>query len=145
MLDTSSGSVNFATPFSVTLSVSTLADDGTTSPVTDIPSVSASVTDPGVTITTAPGSVTIAGQYNSVIPITWHWLDFNLLVNSGSSPPAAGTYKKIIGVDSPSSRTATCSYTITTTATNDTYTETVTLPSYSVIADLLHSLLGGTS
>jgi len=145
MLDITSGSVNFATPFSTTITVEVSTDDGTTSPVTETPTVVASATDPGITITTAPGTVTISGQYNSIISTTWHWLDFNSIVHSDPSPPPAGKYKKIVGVDSPASRTATCTYTITTTATNDTYTETITLPSYSVIANLLKSLLGGTS
>lgn len=145
MLDITSGSVNFATPFSTTITVEVLSDDGTTSPSTETPTVVASATDPGITITTAPGTVTISGQYNSIIKTTWHWLDFNLIVHSDTSPPPAGTYKKIVGVDSPASRTATCTYTITTTDTSDTYTETITLPSYSVIANLLKSLLGGTS
>jgi len=134
--DPPTGSVSYNTPFTQVITITSS---------TDIPSVTASVIDPGVTITTSSGTVTLSGKYTSVPLITWHWLDFNLIQHSGSIPPAVGTYKKIIGVDSPSSRVGTCVYTITTSATNDTFTETVTIPSFDVVANLLKTLLASTS
>jgi hypothetical protein len=142
MITPASGTVTLTQPFSVTITV-TVDSDG--SAVTDIPTVTANKSDPGVKIVTAPGTVTLSGAYTSVLPVTWHWIDSNLVQHTATSPPAPGSYKKITGVDSPTSLTVDVSYTITTPQTSDTYTETVTLGSYSTVADLLKTLLASTS
>jgi hypothetical protein len=146
MIDSTAGTVTLSTPFSITLTVSTEsgasgAEGGSSGTVSDIPRVTTSLTDPGVTITTAPGSVTIAGKYIAALKTKWHWLDSEMKPVSGDAPPAVGAFSKVTGVDSPTSLTNTVVYTITSSAGTDTFTHTVTLGSFSTIADLLTGLL----
>jgi hypothetical protein len=136
-LTPASGTITFATPFTTTITVGTDDGMGTITPSTTVPVVTASPVDPGVTITTSPGTVVLSGSYTSVIPVTWHWLDDNMLQKSGPAAPAVGTFKKITGVDSPTSLSATCTYTID----GESFVHTVSIPSFSTIADILKSLL----
>lgn len=141
MLTPTSYSVQLSTPFTQTISVSTQDIEGVGTPVSDVPTVTSSLTDPGVTVTTAPGSVTIAGAYTSALPTKWHWLDFNMAQQTSDAPPAAGTYSKITGVDSPTELTKVVTYTITSSAGTETFSVTVSLGSYSNIANVLKTLL----
>lgn len=149
MLQPASGSVTFGDQFSITINVvseSTAPDPltgdpvTTTTPSTVVPTVTRSFNDPGVTVTTAPGSVTISGAYQTIIPITWHYLDMNGAEQTAPSSPPVGTFKKIVQVDSPPTLTQTCTYTITT-ETAENFVHTVTLGSYTTIANKLKSLL----
>lgn len=147
MLTPSSGTVTFNEQFTVTITVSTESGPvdpetggATQEPSTEIPTVTASYNDPGVTITTAPGSVTISGKYISIIPISWTYLNNSKQSVTSSVAPNIGEYYKITKVDSPSSLTATCTYTIGT----EPFVHTVTLGSYSTIANLLKSLVAAS-
>lgn len=146
MLTPASGSVTFNEPFSVTITVTT--EESTTDPTTgetttgsipstEIPTVTASFTDPGVTITKGPGTVTISGKYTSIIPINWTYLNTSGQTVTSTVAPAVGTFFKITKVDSPPMLTATCTYTIG----SEPFVHTVSLGSYSTIANQLKSLL----
>jgi hypothetical protein len=142
MIDITEGTVDFTTPFTQTITVlvtviDPLTGEETTEPSTEIPTVTPSFIDPGVTITATPGSVVISGSYLTILPTQWTWLDTAGLVVTDVEPPELGTYQTITKVDSPSTRTATCNYTINT----DSFIHTVILPSYTPIADKLKSLL----
>lgn len=140
MLDTTTGSVNFQTPFEVTLTVTV---DGVT-PITDIPAVTADFEDPGVqVIVSNNGNITIKGSYKSIIPVSWEWIDLERKTQTGKVVPEAGTYEKITKVESPSLLSKSCVYTIVSEAGTDTFTHTVSLSSWSVIADTLTTALAG--
>lgn len=149
MLTPSSGTVTFNEQFTVTINVVTESSTvdpetgqttTTTTPSTEVPVVTASFTDPGVTITTAPGQVTLSGKYISIIQTTWTYLDNNKQTVTSPSAPAVGSYFKITQVDSPAKLTETCTYTIS----NEPFVHTVTLGSYTTIANQLKSLLAAT-
>jgi hypothetical protein len=146
MLSVTSATVNLATPFSQTITVLVTTTDPvtmmtTTGPDTVVPTVTSSFKDPGVTVITSPGTVVISGQYNTIIQTTWSWLDKTNKMVSDVTPPAAGTYNTIFKVDSPTSRTQTCTYTING---SDAFVHTVLLPSYDPIATKLKTLLAAT-
>lgn len=109
-------------------------------PPQTIPIVTASYTDPGVTIKTELAKVTISGKYTTIIKTHWEWLDLTGASVSGSSAPAQGTFKKITKVDSPANLKETCVYTID----GATFTHTVDLVSYDKIGNLLKSLIATT-
>ena len=132
MATPSSGSVSFLTNFSVTLTL----DTGTTAT-----SVTADFVDPGVTITINTDTVILAGAYNSIIPITWGWIDNNRTNQTGKTAPAVGTYEKITKVDSPPLLTKVCTYTIN--GEGGTFAHTVSLGSYDVIVGQLTTALAG--
>lgn len=131
MATPASGSVQFLTNFSVTLTL----DTGTTAT-----SVTADFVDPGVTVTINTDTVIISGAYNSIIPVTWGWIDNNRTNQTDKTAPALGTYEKITKVDSPSFLTKVCNYTINET---DTFAHTVSLSSYDVIVSQLTTALAG--
>jgi hypothetical protein len=106
-------------------------------PPQTIPIVTASVTDPGVTIKAELAKVTISGKYTTIIKTHWEWLDTTGAQQSGSSAPPTGTFKKITKVDSPTNLKETCIYTID----GATFTHTVDLVSFDKIGNLLKSLL----
>jgi hypothetical protein len=146
MLDITEATVDFTTPFTQTITVlvtviDPLTGEETTAPSTDLPTVTPSFSDPGVTVTTSPGTVVISGSYITILPTSWTWLDtFGILVTD-PEPPELGTYRTITKVDSPSSRTAICTYAIN----GDSFAHTVVLPSYTPIANKLKSLLQAVS
>lgn len=145
MLDITEATVNFATEFSQTIIVQTTVVDPvtgeeTTKPSEEVPTVTRSFVDPGVTVTTSPGTVLISGSYITILPTQWTWLDKNGVSVTDVVPPEVGTYQTIVKVDSPATRTRPCIYTINT----DAFTHTVILPSYTPIADKLKSLLAAT-
>ena len=146
MLVPASGTVTFGDQFSVTIQVVTETStvdpetgqsSTTTSPTTEIPTVTASYTDAGVTITPAPGQVTISGRYTSIIPITWTYLNNSKQTVTSPTAPATGSFYKITQVDSPPKLTETCTYTIA----GEPFVHTVTLGSYTTIANQLKNLL----
>lgn len=141
MITPSSNSVVLSTPFTLTISVSVSDGMEGSTPVTDVPTVISSLNDPGVTVTTAPGSVTIAGAYVAALPTKWHWLDFSMTEHTTDVPPTVGKFSKVTGVDSPSVLTKDVTYTITSSAGEDTFTQTVSLGSFSNIATVLKTLL----
>lgn len=116
---------------------------GTDTAVTNISAVTASYSDPGVNVSFTSGTVTLSGSYQSIIPVTWHWKDLNDQMQSGPSAPPAGTYEKIIQVDSPASITTDCIYTIVSDAGTDTFTHTVDLVDYGKIKTALANALAG--
>lgn len=131
----------FTQVISVVTSVGT--DTSSTVVVSDVPIVSASFEDPGITVETAPGQFTISGAYQSIIPITWYWKDLDDQLQKGTSVPAAGTYEKIVQVDSPASLTTVCNYTVVSSAGTDVFAHTVTLVSYNKIKTALVAALEG--
>jgi hypothetical protein len=141
MLSPSSASIAFATQFTQTIYVlieSTDSDgEPTTTQSTTIPVVSRSFNDPGVTISTSPGRVIISGLYRNILPISWSYIDLNNQHQTITTTPVAGTFKTIFRVSSPPRLSETCTYTID----GQTFTHTVSLPSYDPIANALKSLL----
>jgi hypothetical protein len=131
MISPETDSVSFLTNFSVTIAL----DTGTTAT-----SVVADFVDPGVVVTLNTETVTISGLYNSIIPITWGWIDNNKTAQTGKSAPAVGTYEKITKVDSPPFLSKVCNYTING---SDIFAHTVSLSSYDVIKNQLITVLAG--
>lgn len=141
-LSTSTASATFQVAFN-TLTVIVYVGTDTSVPSTDVPSVTASYTDSGVTVIASPGQVTLSGTYTSIIPITWYWKNLTDTLTTGSSVPPAGTYLKIVQVDSPPFLTTSCIYTITGTSGISTFTHVVSLNSYGDIKTALNSALAG--
>jgi hypothetical protein len=149
MLTPASATQQFGQQFTTTILISTSETSidpstglpvTTDTPSTEIPTVIPDFVDPGVTITTDPGSFTLSGAYQSIIPIVWHWLDLGYQPQSGTTPPTAGTYSKMIRVDSPPILTAICTYTVGSEA----FVHTVTLGSYNNVSGPLKALVAGT-
>lgn len=129
--------------FTEVISVLAAVGTDTSVPVADVPTVVPSFADPGISITTSTAEVTISGSYQTIIPITWYWKDLNDQLQSGNSVPPVGSYEKIVQVDSPSSLSTTCSYTIISSSGVDTFIHEVTLGSYSTIKTALDFALAG--
>jgi hypothetical protein len=113
----------------------------TTTNVSSVTSVVASFEDPGVVVSIGTDTVTLSGKYTSILPIKWYWKDLDDVLQSGDTAPPAGTYLKLIQLDSPPVLTEDCEYTITSDAGTDTFTHTVTLISYDALALELQSAL----
>jgi hypothetical protein len=141
MLSPTSATVSFATQFTLTINVlieSTDPDgEPSTTPSTTIPVVTRSYVDPGVTISKSAGKVILSGQYLNIIPLSWSYIDLNNQQQTITTTPVVGTFKTIFKVNSPSRLTETCTYTID----GQTFTHTVSLPSYDPIANALKALL----
>ncbi len=138
--------IQFGSQFTSVISLgSTDPDTGAT---TDIPADDITVTrdfeDPGVTIAITTSTVTISGAYQTILPITWHWLDLTNQMQTASTVPLSGTYSKIVQVDSPPFLTKDCIYTIGSSSTGTELVHTVTLGSFDVISNLLKTALAGT-
>jgi hypothetical protein len=131
MVTPATAPVSFLTNFSVILAL----DTGTTAT-----SVVADFVDPGVTITRNDDTVTIAGAYNSIIPVTWSWIDNDRNQQTGKTAPAVGSYEKIVSVESPSFLSKVCTYTIND---SDTFAHTVSISSYDIIKNQLATALSG--
>jgi hypothetical protein len=139
MLDTYAETQEYLVDFSLTIYVT---DDSLVIPLpAPISSVIPDFVDPGIIIETDLGQVTIRGKYRSIIPTTWHWLDNTRSQQSGTEVPAVGTYEKITQVDSPPTLTKNCTYTIVSSTGAEQFVHTVTIVSYSRIADKLTILL----
>jgi hypothetical protein len=106
----------------------------------EIPTVSASVVDTGITVVASTSSVVISGKYQSLFPVKWYWKDLKDVLQSGNSPPPAGTYLKLVQVDSPSSAIENCIYTITSSEGSNTFQHQVSV-NYDIIATELTALL----
>jgi hypothetical protein len=142
MLSVTAATIAPATQFTLVISVfntSVDPDTGsmTSSPSTSVPSVTASFTDPGITITPAVGQVTISGMYKTIIQTTWTYLSLTGASVTSPQAPDVGTFKTITKVDSPPNLKEVCTYSIG----SDTFAHTVDLGSYSGIGSLLKSLL----
>ena len=137
MLTPSSATQEFLKDFTTVISVSA----GTDTAVTSISSVVASVVDPGVTVSIGTDTVTLSGKYTAILPIKWYWKDLNDTLQSGDTAPSAGTYLKLVQLDSPPRLTEDCSYVITSDAGTDTFVHTVTLVSYDALSAELTTLL----
>jgi hypothetical protein len=142
MLSVTTGTVGFGTSFSQAIVVQTEVVDPVTGETTyeqstTPPVVTASFTDPGVVITTSPGSVTISGLYRAIINTHWTYTALDGTTVTSVVAPAPGTFKLITKVDSPVNLKETCIYTID----GESFTHTVDLGSYSGIATTLKSLL----
>jgi hypothetical protein len=137
MLSVTQSTVVFGTQFTLNIDVS--VDEET--PSTTIPVVSKSYTDPGVTVSKTVGRVIISGSYNKIIPVIWHYIDLTGQQQTTDSTPTPGTFRAIFKVESPSSLTANCIYTID----GETFTHTVSMPNYDQIAINLKSLLATVS
>jgi hypothetical protein len=137
MLTPPSATQEFLKDFSTVITVS--ADTSTA--VSSISSVVASFQDPGVIVSIGTDTVTLSGKYTSILPIKWYWKDLDDVLQSGDTAPLAGTYLKLVQLDSPPFLTEDCTYTITSDAGSDTFIHTVTLVSYDRLAAELQSTL----
>jgi hypothetical protein len=122
--------------------ITVYAGTDTSTLLSEVPTVSASFVDSGITVTTATALVTIAGRYESILPIMWYWKDLNDVLQSGRSAPAAGTYLKLVQVDSPPITTEDCIYTISSSEGSAIFTHTVNA-GYDIISNELTTLLSG--
>jgi hypothetical protein len=113
----------------------------TSTAVTTVTSVVASFEDPGVVVSIGTDTVTLSGKYTSILPIKWYWKDLDDQLQSGDTAPPAGTYLKLVQLDSPPVLTDDCTYTITSDAGTDSFVHTVTLISYNNLALELQSAL----
>lgn len=142
MLSVTTGTVVFGTPFTISIDVFSEEVDPetgetTTTAGTEVPVVTKSFDDPGVTVTAEIGKVTIAGTYRKIIVTSWDYLDLNGELKTVQVTPEIGTFTKITKVDSPAKLKEDCVYTID----GETFTHTVDLGSYTVVADTLKQLL----
>ena len=137
MLTPQASTQTFLVNFTTTIVVSI----DTTTNVSSISSVVADIVDPGVVVTIGIDTVTLAGKYTSILPIKWYWKDLSDTLQSGDTAPATGTYLKIVQLDSPSTLTKDCNYTITSDAGVDIFVHTVTLGSYDPLSVQLTTLL----
>lgn len=146
MISPTAATVTFGENFTVTISVFT--ESTTTDPETGLPSttqvpsttvpvVTTSFADPGVTITPSAGQVVIAGAYQSIIQSSWSFINKSGQSVTQPQAPAVGTFKTIFKVDSPPKLSELCTYTVDGTP----FVHTVTIVSYSGIANLLKSLM----
>ena len=140
MLSIVNETVLFSNTFTTTINVLVTDANGenTTTSLT-IPSVSISFIDPGVNVSVSTGTVNIYGAYTTILPTKWTYLDVNSNMISSLVPPSVGQYSKIVQVDSPPMLTQNCIYTID----GEQFTHTVTLGSYTQIANKLKELLAG--
>ena len=146
MLTPSAATVVFNTVFTQIITVSTSEAGATPEdppveiPSTEIPTVTVSFQDPGVTVTTGPGTVTLSGKYTAILPVTWKWLDLNNVQQTAKEPPAEGTYNKIFQLDSPPSLTETSTYSIG----GENFVHTVTLVTYDTLKNTLLEKIAGS-
>jgi hypothetical protein len=124
---------DFTTVITVTVDTSTA--------VSNISSVVASFEDPGVVVSIGTDTVTLSGKYTSILPVQWSWKDLNDELQSGDTAPPAGSYLKIVQLDTPPTLTENCLYTITSDAGAEVFTHVVTLGSYDALASELQTTL----
>jgi hypothetical protein len=137
MIDPELATQEFLRDFTTVITVSI----DTSTAVSSISGVVASFIDPGVIVSIGTDTVTLSGKYTSILPIKWYWKDLNDVLQSGDTVPPAGTYLKLVQLDSPPVLTDDCTYTITSDAGTDTFVHTVTLVSYDTLATELQSAL----
>ena len=145
MLQPSSATVTLGQAFSLSVQVGTQSapnpETGQSSftLITSVPSVSTTTVDTGTSYTTSVGQVSISGTPEVIPNTSWRWLDNTGAQLSGPRAPAANTYSKITGVDSPPSLPGTTSYTYT--IQGEPFTLTVQMTSYDPVPAKLKSLL----
>jgi hypothetical protein len=137
MLTPPSATQEFLKDFTTVITVSI----DTSTAVSSISDVVASFQDPGVVVSIGTDTVTLSGKYTSILPIKWYWKDLDDQLQSGDTAPPAGTYLKLVQLDSPPVLTEDCIYTITSDAGTDSFVHTVTLISYDNLATELQSAL----
>jgi hypothetical protein len=137
MIDPELATQEFLRDFTTVITVSI----DTSTAVSSISGVVASFVDPGVIVSIGTNTVTLSGKYTSILPIKWYWKDLNDQLQSGDTVPPAGTYLKLVQLDSPPILTDDCTYTITSDAGTDIFVHTVTLISYDTLATELQSAL----
>lgn len=145
MISITQATVPFASQFTQVITVySTIVDEtGTETQVqsTTVPVITKSFDDPGVTVTATAGQVTISGMYRKIIVTNWQYINKQGAIVQSQVTPALGSYRMITKVDSPSKLKETCVYTID----GETFTHTVDMGSYTVVANTLKSLLAAVS
>jgi hypothetical protein len=134
---------NFTITIQLLVQTGTDPDTGlpTTSPLNEVPKVTADITDSGIKIIPGNGTITISGAYTSIVPITWTWLDLSYNSKTAKKAPDFGTYKKIVEAVPPPLGTYYATYTITSSAGVDTFTMGVVFNDYTIAANILQSLL----
>jgi hypothetical protein len=137
MLTPPSATQDFLKDFTTVITVSI----DTSTAVSNISDVVASFQDPGVVVSIGTDTVTLSGKYTSILPIKWYWKDLDDQLQSGDTAPPAGTYLKLVQLDSPPVLTEDCVYTISSDAGTDSFVHTVTLISYDNLATELQSAL----
>jgi hypothetical protein len=137
MLTPPSATQEFLKDFTTVITVSI----DTSTAVSNISDVVASFQDPGVVVSIGTDTVTLSGKYTSILPIKWYWKDLDDQLQSGDTAPPAGTYLKLVQLDSPPVLTEDCVYTISSDAGTDSFVHTVTLISYDNLATELQSAL----
>ena len=137
MLTPPSATQEFLKDFTTVITVSI----DTITAVSNISDVVASFQDPGVVVSIGTDTVTLSGKYTSILPIKWYWKDLDDQLQSGDTAPPAGTYLKLVQLDSPPVLTEDCVYTISSDAGTDSFVHTVTLISYDNLATELQSAL----
>lgn len=122
--------VDFLTPFS---RIYTL-DTGTTAT-----SVLATFTDSGVTALVSGTDLILSGAYQSIIPVTWTYIDNDRATQTSAVIPTAGTYEKITKVDPPGLQTKTVTYNVG----SDSLVITVRLTTFDTVKNQLSAALSG--
>lgn len=144
MLTPTSATQVFLEEFSLTISISTPGAEGAEGeppappePSTSVPTVTKSFDDPGVTVTTAAGEVTISGKYTTILQTTWKWLDLDGNEVVDTVPPEEGKYTKLFQMDAPPNLTKDCVYSID----GEDFTHTVTIVTYDTLRDKMLDLI----
>jgi len=137
MLTPPSATQEFLKDFTTVITVSI----DTSTAVSSISDVVASFQDPGVVVSIGTDTVTLSGKYTSILPIKWYWKDLDDVLQSGDTAPPAGTYLKLVQLDSPPVLTEDCIYTITSDAGTDIFAHTVFLNDYDALSSELTTLL----
>ena len=144
MLTPASATQVFLEEFSLTISVEVPGGEAgegeeplPPTPSTEVPVVTRSFEDPGVTVTASAGQVTIAGKYTTILPTTWKWLDLNGNQVVDTEPPAEGQYSKLFQMDAPPTLTKDCVYSIG----GEDFTHTVTIVTYDTLRDKMLDLV----
>jgi hypothetical protein len=123
--------ITFLTPFG---SKTYALDTGTTATT-----VLASFTDSGVTAVVSGTNLVLSGTYQSIIPVTWTYIDNNRATKTSSTIPTTGTYEKITKVDPPGLQTKTVTYTVG----SDSLVVSVKLTTFDTVKNQLSTALAG--
>lgn len=124
--------IDFLTTFNRTYTL----DTGTTAT-----SILASFTDSGITAIVTGSNLVLSGTYQSVIPVTWTYIDNNRSTQTSSTIPAVGTYEKITKVAPPGLQTKTVTYDVG----GDTLVMTIKLTTFDTVKNQLSTALAGAS
>jgi hypothetical protein len=124
--------IDFLTTFNRTYTL----DTGTTAT-----SILASFTDSGITAIVTGSNLVLSGTYQSVIPVTWTYIDNNRSTQTSSTIPTVGTYEKITKVAPPGLQTKTVTYDVG----GDTLVMTIKLTTFDTVKNQLSTALAGAS